>query len=200
MGIFRQALRAASQKWVTQGVFAHAEDVFFLRLCEIETLESRDARATQALIAERKAAYQRELRRKRSPRILLSDGTAYYDATRPAGEENENTLSGSPVSAGTVEGIVHVVLDPHGAQLRPGEILVCPATDPAWTPLFLSAGGQVTASGGVMTHSSVVAREYGIPAVVGVQQATERLKPGQRVRLDGSSGRITIQPAEPRTS
>ncbi|NMC79463.1 MAG: phosphoenolpyruvate synthase [Chloroflexi bacterium] len=200
MGIFRQALRAASQKWVTQGVFAHAEDVFFLRLCEIKALESRDARATQALIAERKAAYQRELRRKRSPRILLSDGTAYYDATSPAGEENENTLSGSPVSAGTVEGIVHVVLDPHGAQLRPGEILVCPATDPAWTPLFLSAGGLVMEVGGMMTHGSVVAREYGIPAVVGVQQATERLKTGQRVRVDGLSGRVTILPAEPRTS
>ncbi len=77
-------------------------------------------------------------------------------------------------------------------RLAPGEILVCPGTDPAWTPLFLAAGGLVMEVGGMMTHGSVVAREYGIPAVVGVHQATLRLKNGQRIRLDGTSGRIAI--------
>jgi len=91
-----------------------------------------------------------------------------------------------------VEGVVRVVFNPHEAQLAPGEILVCPGTDPAWTPLFLAAGGLITEVGGLMTHGSVVAREYGIPAVVGVHQATTRLKTGQRIRLDGSSGRIEI--------
>ena len=104
----------------------------------------------------------------------------------------DQLLTGSPVSAGVVEGTVRVVLNPHGAQLVPGEILVCPATDPAWTPLFLSAGGLVMEVGGMMTHGSVVAREYGIPAVVGVRDATTRLQTGQRVRVDGSSGVITI--------
>jgi pyruvate,water dikinase len=87
---------------------------------------------------------------------------------------------------------VHVVLDPFGAQLAPGEILVCPGTDPAWTPLFLAAGGLVMEVGGLMTHGSVVAREYGIPAVVGVGQATLLLHSGMRVRVDGSAGTIEI--------
>ena len=81
---------------------------------------------------------------------------------------------------------------PHNAPLEPGEILVCPGTDPAWTPLFLAAGGLVTEVGGLMTHGSVVAREYGIPAVVGVTEATGRLRTGQRVRVDGTTGQVTI--------
>ena len=91
-----------------------------------------------------------------------------------------------------VEGDVRVVLDPHSAQLAPGEILVCPGTDPSWTPLFLAAGGLVMEVGGMMTHGSVVAREYGIPAVVGVHQATTRLQTGQRIRVNGSTGEITL--------
>jgi phosphoenolpyruvate synthase/pyruvate phosphate dikinase len=90
------------------------------------------------------------------------------------------------------EGPVRVVLDPRDAHLAPGEILVCPGTDPAWTPLFLLAGGLVMEMGGLMTHGSVVAREYGIPAVVGVHQATTRLQTGRRVRVDGSAGRVVI--------
>jgi pyruvate,water dikinase len=85
-----------------------------------------------------------------------------------------------------------VVLDPLGEELSPGEILVCPGTDPAWTPLFLAASGLVMEVGGMMTHGSVVAREYGIPAVVGVNQATVRLQTGQRIRINGSTGRITL--------
>jgi pyruvate,water dikinase len=83
-----------------------------------------------------------------------------------------------------------VVFDPRGVQLTPGEILVCPGTDPSWTPLFLAAGGLVMEVGGLMTHGSVVAREYGIPAVVGVHQATQRLQTGQRVRVDGTAGQV----------
>jgi pyruvate,water dikinase len=88
------------------------------------------------------------------------------------------------------------MLDPRNALLLPGEILVCPGTDPSWTPLFLSAGGLVMEVGGLMTHGAVVAREYGLPAVVGVHQATTRLQTGQRVRVDGSSGRITLLAGE----
>ena len=85
-----------------------------------------------------------------------------------------------------------MVLDPAHSGLRHGEILVCPGTDPAWTPLFLSAAGLVTEVGGMMTHGSVVAREYGIPAVVGVHEATTRLVTGQRVRVDGTAGTIVV--------
>jgi len=123
---------------------------------------------------------------------LLSDGRAFYEGLRARKGDRAGVISGSPVSPGVVEGIVHVVFDPHDAQLAPGEILVCPGTDPAWTPLFLAAGGLVMEVGGLMTHGSVVAREYGIPAVVGVHEATKRLKSGQRIRVDGSSGEIVL--------
>ncbi len=122
--------------------------------------------------------------------MLLSDGTAFYEGL--GAEDGGDVLSGSPVSPGVVEGIVHVVFDPRGVQLAPGEILVCPGTDPSWTPLFLSAGGLVMEVGGLMTHGSVVAREYGIPAVVGVHEATQRLQTGQRVRVDGTAGRVVL--------
>jgi pyruvate,water dikinase len=85
-----------------------------------------------------------------------------------------------------------VVLDPRIANLLPGEIMVCPGTDPSWTPLFLTAGGLIMEVGGMMTHGAVVAREYGIPAVVGVTDATTRLITGQRIQLDGSSGQIVL--------
>ncbi len=87
---------------------------------------------------------------------------------------------------------MRVIRDPHAAHLEPGEILVCPGTDPAWTPLFLSAAGLVTEVGGLMTHGAVVAREYGIPAVVGVAHATTRLINGMHVRVDGGGGTVTI--------
>jgi phosphoenolpyruvate synthase/pyruvate phosphate dikinase len=131
------------------------------------------------------------MRRRQVPRVLVSDGRAFYEGIG-ADTDTGEVITGSPVSAGVVEGMVHVVLDPRGEQLAPGEILVCPGTDPAWTPLFMAAGGLVMEVGGMMTHGSVVAREYGIPAVVGVHQATLRLKNGQRIRLDGTTGKIVV--------
>jgi len=122
------------------------------------------------------------------PRLLLGDGRAFYGGMADEGGD----LMGTPVSPGVVEGRVRVVLSPATAGLQQGEILVCPGTDPAWTPLFLTAGGLVTEVGGLMTHGAVVAREYGLPAVVGVHAATERLVTGKRIRLDGSTGRITV--------
>jgi pyruvate,water dikinase len=124
---------------------------------------------------------------------MLSDGEAFYEGIRePSGEEEEGVLNGSPVSPGIVEGPVRVVFDPTGTQLEHGDILVCPGTDPAWTPLFLAAGGLVMEVGGMMTHGSVVAREYGIPAVVGVDAATKKLETGMQVRVNGSTGKIEI--------
>jgi pyruvate,water dikinase len=132
------------------------------------------------------------------PRVLLSDGQAFYEGESASGPAEEGALAGTPVSPGVAEGVVHIVHDPTGVQLAPGEILVCPGTDPSWTPLFLVAGGLVTEVGGLLTHGSVVAREYGIPAVVGVHQATHRLRTGQRVRIDGTSGRITPLDSTPK--
>ncbi len=136
-------------------------------------------------------ATRREMGRKQVPRLMLSDGQTFYEGV-VSPDQGGGQIIGSPVSAGVVEGVVRVVLDPLAERLEPGEILVCPGTDPSWTPLFLVAGGLVMEMGGMMTHGSVVAREYGIPAVVGVDRATVRLQTGQRVRVDGSSGQVTL--------
>lgn len=101
-------------------------------------------------------------------------------------------LTGTPASAGSAAGKVRVILDPVGAHLEPGEILVAPSTDPGWTPLFLTAGALVMEMGGVISHGAVVAREYGIPAVVGVPDATSRLHSGDAVTVDGSAGTISL--------
>jgi phosphohistidine swiveling domain-containing protein len=191
MGIARSALLAVGQDFVEAGTLDRGDDLFFLRLSELEALSRNEPRAWRRIVAGRRAAYERELRRRQVPRVLVSDGRAFYQGLG-AETGGGDVVTGSPVSPGMVEGVVHVVLDPHGTHLEPGEILVCPGTDPAWTPLFMAAGGLVTEVGGMMTHGSVVAREYGIPAVVGVHRATERFSDGQRIRLDGTTGEIAV--------
>jgi phosphohistidine swiveling domain-containing protein len=196
LGALRESLLAAGRELVAAGGIAQADDIFFLRLGELEALarlgQDASSSALQGVIAERRERYGRETLRRQVPRLLLSDGQAFYEGIAAPEEAGEGVLAGSPVSPGVAEGAVRVILDPHGASLAPGEILVCPGTDPAWTPLFLVAGGLVTEVGGLMTHGAVVAREYGIPAVVGVTGATARLATGQRVRVDGTAGRVTV--------
>jgi len=193
MGIIRQGLLASGKIFVEADLLKRADDLFFLRIHELDEILQNQEISPEILgrIAERRALRQREMLRKQIPRVLLSDGTAYYEGVA-APEGDSHAIVGDPVSPGVVEGPVRVVLDPHETQLEPGEILVCPGTDPAWTPLFLAAGGLVMEVGGMMTHGSVVAREYGIPAVVGVHQATERLETGQRIRVNGSTGEISV--------
>ena len=191
-GILREGLLQSGQELVAQGVLTQPDDLMFLHVKELQALAAGYAIDWKALVAERRALYDREKLRNQIPRVLLSDGRAFYEGMRAAQGDRDGVIIGSPVSPGVVEGTVHVVFDPHNAQLAPGEILVCPGTDPAWTPLFLAAGGLVMEVGGLMTHGSVVAREYGIPAVVGVHAATQRLKTGQRIRVDGSSGEILL--------
>ena len=182
----RQLIRIGSEL-ARNGSIAAPDDVFFLDFDEVRVgLRGADL---GGIVADRRRLYDRELRRRHIPRILLSDGTdveaALMAKTPPAGG-----LAGTPASAGTATGKVRVILDPVGAHLEPGEILVAPSTDPGWTPLFLTAGALVTEMGGVISHGSVVAREYGIPAVVGVPDATTRLRTGQTVTVDGSAGTV----------
>ena len=197
IGIARQALLEVGQQFVEAGNLNTADDLVFLSLDELDEfskqgLEGNDKSINwKILIANRRADFSYEQNRKQVPRVLISDGRAIYAGLGAATDTNQ-LLKGSPVSPGVVEGIVHIVLDPRETQLKHGEILVCPGTDPAWTPLFLMAGGLITEVGGMMTHGSVVAREYGIPAVVGVNQATTRLKNGQRIKLDGTTGEIQV--------
>jgi rifampicin phosphotransferase len=193
MGFIRAFLLKDGNQLAAQGILSQPEDIFFLHFGELKRLAAGEQAAWRELADSRRQVYQREKRRKQIPRMLLSDGTAYYESfSVHAAVEDECHITGSPVSPGIVEGTAHVLLDPRGAQLSPGEILVCPATDPGWTPLFLAAGGLVMEMGGMMTHGSVVAREYGIPAVVGVPHATTRIKTGQRLRVDGTRGEVEI--------
>jgi phosphohistidine swiveling domain-containing protein len=189
MGILRQGLLASGADLVAAGVLERVDDVFFLRLAELDQVWTRDAGYWHGLLAERRAVDAREQRRAQVPRVILSDGRTFYEGL---GNSPDGAMSGSPVSPGVAEGRVRVVTDPATESLAPGEILVCRATDPSWTPLFLAAAGLVTEVGGMMTHGSVVAREYGIPAVVGVHEATGRLATGQYVRLDGTNGTIEL--------
>jgi pyruvate,water dikinase len=194
-GIARASLLESGGELSAAGVLARPDDLFFLRMAELRALAAGKTGDWQARIEERRELRRRELRRAQIPRFLLSDGQAFFEGLG-SDVDAGGGFAGSPVSPGVVEGVVHVLLDPHGASLAPGEILVCPATDPGWTPLFLAAGGLVMEVGGLMTHGAVVAREYGIPAVVGVHDATTRLRTGQRIRVDGSTGRIELLDGE----
>jgi pyruvate,water dikinase len=187
-GMVRDALLESGRDLVQAGSLDDPYDVMYCHLGDLQQAWSLPEGQLQRRVRANKEAYGREARRRQVPRLLLGDGRAFYEGMADEGGD----LMGSPVSPGIVEGRVRVVLSPATAGLQQGEILVCPGTDPAWTPLFLTAGGLVTEVGGLMTHGAVVAREYGLPAVVGVHAATERLVTGQLIRLDGSSGHITV--------
>lgn len=186
----RALLWSVGESLAGSGQLESAGDIFFVTLPEARTaLAGMNLRP---LVRERRARYEHELKRRHVPRVLLSDGT------EPAAEEtldaaDDGALRGTPASSGTVTARARVILDPNDADLEPGEILVAPSTDPGWTPLFLTAGGLVMEMGGAMSHGAVVAREYGIPAVVGVPEATEHISTGQRITVDGSAGRLAFE-------
>lgn len=194
--VLRGQLQQVGQELARAGRIRAPDDVFFLDLTEARVgLRGADLRG---LAAERRRNYQREMRRRHIPRLLLSDGTdveaamaASTQASPSAGQPG--ALAGAPASAGTVTGKARVILDPAGARLEPGEILVAPSTDPGWTPLFMTAGALVMEMGGPISHGAVVAREYGIPAVVGVPDATLRIKTGDTVTVDGAAGTVTVE-------
>jgi len=183
---------AAGRRLVADDRLDAADDVFFLTLDELRGASGgHDVRST---VASRRATFERERRRRHIPRILLSDGTD-AELALATGSNVAGDLHGATASPGRVTGVARVILSPVGAYLEPGEILVAPSTDPGWTPLFLTAGGLVMEMGGMMSHGAVVAREYGIPALVGVAGATERITTGQRLTLDASAGVVALDPA-----
>jgi rifampicin phosphotransferase len=184
----RAILRPIGPELVAAGRLDQPEDLWMLRLPEIRAaLAGADHRE---LARERRTAYAAEVRRRRQPRFLLSDGTEPTITEPP--EASGGVLRGTPASAGRVTAPARVILNPTGAALQSGEILVAPSTDPGWTPLFLTAGGLVMEMGGAMSHGAVVAREYGIPAVVGVPDATDRIRPGDILTVDGSAGTVVV--------
>ncbi|MFF1254709.1 PEP/pyruvate-binding domain-containing protein [Pseudarthrobacter sp. NPDC058329] len=196
----RKQLALVGTALAADGHLESPDDIFFLDFEEARqalTVRSEDGasqpRNLRHLVVERRAAYTSELGRRHIPRVLLSDGTEPEVLHAARAGVADGALSGSPASAGSATAPARVILDPVGAHLEPGEILVAPSTDPGWTPLFLTAGGLVMEMGGPNSHGAVVAREYGIPAVVGVADATARLATGQKITVDGGAG--TVVPA-----
>ncbi|HYZ04840.1 MAG TPA: PEP/pyruvate-binding domain-containing protein [Rubrobacter sp.] len=185
----RELLWTVGAELAEAGRLQGAGDIFFLSVPEAwAVLAGEDLRP---LVSERRAVYEQELRRRHVPRLLLSDGTEPTAGTHHA-TGADGALRGTPASGGVVTERARVILDPGEASLEPGEILVAPSTDPGWTPLFLTAGGLVMEMGGPMSHGAIVAREYGIPAVVGVPDATEHIETGRRITVDGSAGEVTL--------
>jgi rifampicin phosphotransferase len=187
----KKAIMAEAEELVKKEVLQQTEDVFFLTLDElIQFSKGEFKQNVSSLVADRKEKYEWHQTLK-PPRVMTSEGEIVTGSPRK-GELPEGALVGSPVSAGVVEGKARIVLKPEEAHLNEGEILVAPHTDPGWTPLFQSARALVTEVGGLMTHGAVVAREYGIPAVVGVNDATKKIKDGQMIRVDGNQGFVVI--------
>jgi pyruvate,water dikinase len=190
--VYKQALLAEADRLVGAGVLRDREDAFYLTFQEFHDLVRDPRPADGALIAARKDAF-RSYHALTPPRVLTSEGEALNGAYR-RDDVPPGALTGLAVSAGTVEGRARVVLDMAQADLAPGDILVTTATDPSWSPLFVAVAGLVTEVGGLMTHGAVIAREYGLPAVVGVPGATTLIRDGQRIRIHGTDGYVELLP------
>ncbi|MGC7097285.1 rifamycin-inactivating phosphotransferase [Amycolatopsis lurida] len=187
--LYKQALLREADRLVRSGVLHARDDVFYLGLQEFhEVVRTNEVDAE--LILERRRAFQ-SYESLTPPRVITSDGEALTGEYR-RDDVPDGALAGLPVSGGTVEGRARVVVDMARAELESGDILVTAYTDPSWTPLFVAIAGLVTEVGGLMTHGAVIAREYGLPAVVGVDQATRLIEDGQRIRVHGTDGYVEI--------
>jgi pyruvate,water dikinase len=188
---YKQALLEEAERLVQARVLREKEDIFYLTFQELQDVVRAD-HVDDRLIAQRKDAF-RSYQTLTPPRVLTSDGEVIAGTYRrddvPVG-----ALVGLPVSGGTIEGRARVILDIAAAEFEPGDILVTTYTDPSWTPVFVSITGLVTEVGGLMTHGAVIAREYGLPAVVGVEHATRLIRDGQRIRVHGADGYVEILP------
>ncbi|MCH4890066.1 hypothetical protein EZV73_20975 [Acidaminobacter sp. JC074] len=179
----RKAVLSIGEDYVSDNILDVKEDIFFLRRSHI--LEAKDLKAK---VDSAKEIYSKEMKRKSIPRMLLNNGHTYYTSSMI--DPNSKVLQGMALSVGVYEGNIKIVMDPHDHDLKEGEIMVTESTNPAWTPLFATAGGLIMEYGGPMSHGGIVAREYGIPAVVGI--SGKSLKDGMRVRVNGETGTIEI--------
>jgi len=195
--LLRRMARELGQRMVDVGTFNEPDDLYFLRTENIE--KAIGARADGEALPElmQLAAEQRELRAARKrihpPGAIPIEKHANPAATQKLNAPDSNVMSGFAVSPGKISGEVSVILSPADFdRMKPNTILVCPMTTPAWTQLFSHAIALVTDIGSILAHGSIVAREFGIPAVLGLGNVTQRLKSGQRISVDGDAGFIEI--------
>ncbi|WYQ41893.1 phosphoenolpyruvate synthase [Bacillus sp. FSL W7-1321] len=187
--VYKQALLKEAEQLVQAGVIQEKEDIYYLTFEELHEV-ARTQKIEDQIIRKQKDEYK-HYEKLTPPRVITSDGEiitgAYKQANLPA-----NAIAGLAVSTGVIEGRARVILNMENADLEDGDILVTSFTDPGWTPLFVSIKGLVTEVGGLMTHGAVIAREYGLPAVVGVENATKLIKDGQKIRVNGTDGYVEI--------
>lgn len=187
--IYKQALLKEAVRLVQANVIHEIEDIYYLTFNELREVVSTHS-LNYDVINNRKEEFK-QFEKLTPPRVLTSDGECisgkYKREDLPAG-----AIIGLPVSSGIIEGRARVILNMEDANLEEGDILVTTFTDPSWTPLFVSIKGLVTEVGGLMTHGAVIAREYGLPAVVGVENATKLIKDGQRIRVNGTEGYVEV--------
>jgi pyruvate,water dikinase len=187
--VYKQALLKEAEQLAQANVIHEKEDIYYLSFEELREVV-RTNKLDYQIISKRKDEYKL-YEKLTPPRVITSDGEII------AGEYKRENLPakaivGLAVSSGVIEGRARVILNMEDADLKDGDILVTSFTDPSWTPLFVSIKGLVTEVGGLMTHGAVIAREYGLPAVVGVENATKLIKDGQRIRVHGTEGYIEI--------
>jgi pyruvate,water dikinase len=187
--VYKQALLEEAERLVRVHVLREKEDIFYLTVQELHDVV-RTNQVDDQLIRQRKDAF-RSYHALTPPRVLTSEGEVIAGSYR-RDDVPPGALVGLPVSAGTTEGRARVVFDIEQADLSAGDILVTTYTDPSWAPLFVIVTGLVTEVGGLMTHGAVIAREYGLPAVVGVEHATQRIRDGQRIRVHGAAGYVEL--------
>ncbi|MBC2195228.1 phosphoenolpyruvate synthase [Listeria booriae] len=187
--VYKQALLKEATQLVQARIIKEPEDIFYLNFEELHEVV-RTGQLDYTIITTRKADYN-QFDKLTPPRVLTSDGEIITGKYK---RENlpSDAIIGLPVSSGTIEGRARVILNMADANLEEGDILITPFTDPSWTPLFVSIKGLVTEVGGLMTHGAVIAREYGLPAVIGVENATTRIQDGDHIRINGTEGYIEI--------
>jgi pyruvate,water dikinase len=186
---YKQALLGEIRPLVRDSVLTDVEDAWYLRFDELEEVV-RTRQVDDGVVAARREQH-RVHEPLRPPRVLTSEGECFHGSHR-RDDLPEDALAGLPVSGGTVEGRARVVFSMTEADLQPGDILVTPFTDPSWSPVFVTVAALVTEVGGLMSHGAVVAREYGLPSVVGVDRATQRIEDGQRIRVHGTDGYVEL--------
>jgi pyruvate,water dikinase len=189
--VYKRALLEEAGRLVQAHVLREKKDIFYLTFQELHDVV-RTNHVDDQLISQGKDAF-RSYQALTPPRVFTSDGEVVAGTYRRDGLPT-GALVGLPVSAGTIEGRARVLHDMAEADLEAGDILVTAYTDPSWTPVFVAIAGLVTEVGGLMTHGAVIAREYGLPAVVGVEQATRLIRDRQRIRVDGTDGYVEILP------
>ncbi|MFE4429252.1 phosphoenolpyruvate synthase [Peribacillus butanolivorans] len=187
--VYKQALMKEAEQLVQAGVIHEKEDIYYLTFEELHEVV-RTNKLDYQIISKRKDEYKL-YEKLTPPRVITSDGEIIVGEYKRENLTAE-AIVGLPVSSGVIEGRARVILKMEDADLEAGDILVTTFTDPSWTPLFVSIKGLVTEVGGLMTHGAVIAREYGLPAVVGVENATKLIKDGQRIRVNGTEGYIEI--------